>query len=130
MKHVVSYDPRAADRRSANQWRHLAEAPKPTLREKAYAAVMYGVVAVGVGVAVFYVTPAHSAGSMASDVRIIRVSPSVSVYGNDKAADSRRLETLKQQGRMDLENQRSANERALAADKAYYEKLKDQRKRK
>lgn len=80
-------------------------------------------------VAIIFATPSFAGGSMAPEVRVIRVSPSIWQYGS-KADVASKLESQRQQGRVDLENQRSANRRALEADKAYYAKLKDQRKHK
>lgn len=131
MTSYVNFDPRAAERRTREAWMSVpVQVPEPYKPSKLRTVLCYGIVVLGVGYSVFCLTPAHAAGSMASDVKIIHVSPSISVYGNDKATQSRSMEVLKQQGRMELENQRSDNRRALEADKAYYQKLKDQRKAK
>lgn len=71
-------------------------------------------------------------GSMAQDVRVIRVSPSVSMYGTAREIRKQKTwevrEAIKHNNASDLEEQRSDNRRALEADKAYYKKLADQRK--
>lgn len=109
--------------------------PLPKSRaQRAWTWVGYGLVALGVGVAAFVVTPAHAQGSMAPDVRVIVVSPSVTIMGLGAQASSGRQqeiqlkETLKHRSDMELEQLKSDNRRALEADKAYYEKLKFQRK--
>jgi len=113
---------------------HVAfQPPAPTRWERARTALAYASVIVGVGVAAFLVTPAHASGAFGIEVRVIHVSPSVSTYGTvrdmQKRQDFVARESVKTQNRMALERQKSADARALAADKAYYEKLKDQRKR-
>lgn len=126
----ISFDPRAAERRSREAWMEVPVSLVEKKPSRVWSWFCHGVVVVSVGYCAYTITPAHAAGALAQDVRIIHVSPSITVYGNDKAVANQRLESLKQDGRMELENQRSVNQRALAADKAYYEKLKDQRKRK
>ena len=107
--------------------------PKLTLFERVRMTVAYATVAVGVGVAVFYVTPSHAAGSMAQDVRVVSVSPSIVQYGS-KIEQKMKADIVRDNNKavrsLELENQRSINQRALEADKAYYAKLKDQRKHK
>jgi hypothetical protein len=114
----------------SREYRNITiQPPKPTLFEKIRAAVAYTVVTVGVGVAVFYVAPAHAAGSMAQDVRIIHVSPSVVQYGS-KTERQIQVDNNKAQNQLNLEQLKFEHSRQLNADKAYYEKLKDQRKHK
>lgn len=124
----VNYDIRALEKRARNQWRDAVaelQPKKPTIFDKVLTVIAYGAMAAAVGYAVFVVTPAHSAGSMATDVRIIHVTPRVAQIDKKAAAEAQ-----KQQGRMELENLKSANRRQLESDKAYYSKLKDQRKHK
>ncbi len=107
--------------------------PKPTTLEKVWQVCAYTSVVVGVGVAAFFVTPAHSAGSQGRDVKVIHVSPSIVQYGG-KIERKMRADIARDNNKavrsLELENQRSTNRRALEADKAYYQKLKDQRKAK
>lgn len=72
---------------------------------------------------------AFSQGSMGRDVNVIRVSPSISYYGDSrkqKQFESR--EAVKLNSRMILEEQKQLHKRQLEADKAYYKKLEAQRK--
>ena len=75
---------------------------------------------------------ASSQGSMAPEVRVVRVSPSVSVYGSVHDVKKQRAyearEAVKLSNQMQLEELKSENKRLLEADKAYYKKLADQRK--
>lgn len=101
-------------------------------RARAWRYVCYGVVLAGVAVAAFVVTPAHAGqGSMAPEVRVIRVSPSVSFFGSREErkmkADVTR-DYYQHQNDMELEELRGRNDRALEADRAYYKKLEWQRK--
>lgn len=77
-------------------------------------------------------SPAWAGGSMASDVRIIRVSPSITSYGSirdmQKRQDFQAREDIKLQGRMALEEQKFQHKRQLEADRAYYKKLAQQKK--
>jgi exopolysaccharide biosynthesis protein len=77
-------------------------------------------------------TPAWAGGSMASDVRVIRVSPSITSYGIVREIQKRQefeyKETYKLNGKMALEDQKFQQKRQLEADRAYYKKLADQRK--
>lgn len=111
----------------------------PSLWERygqhAYAAIMYGLVVAGVGVATYaMVTPAHSAGSMASEVRVIHVSPSIQSFEDTREGRRLKADTVRDNNRhrQDMERleRRYELERALEADRAYYRKLIDQRKRK
>lgn len=71
-------------------------------------------------------------GSMAPEVRVIRVSPSVSVYGTPKEKRQLRQyearEAIKLNNQLILEDRKAENKRRLEADKAYYKKLAEQRK--
>lgn len=104
----------------------------PTRWERCRKVLAYGVLAVGVFTAVYVVTPARAGGSMGHDVKIIRVSPSVSVYGNTREERKMKADVVRDNNRhsnvMELEELRGRNERALEADRAYYRKLADQRK--
>lgn len=100
---------------------------------KAWEALGYGLVVAGVGLAAFILaTPAHANGSMGIDVKVVRVSPSITSFGDTR--EGRKLkadvtrDAAKHQQRMELEQQKSDNARALEADRAYYKKLADQRK--
>lgn len=77
-------------------------------------------------------TQAMSQGSMAPEVRVIRVSPSVSVYGSTQDIKKQRVyearEAVKLSNQMQLEELKAYNKRLLEADKAYYKKLAEQRK--
>jgi len=120
--------------RQSREYRLITITPAPpTLFERVRVTVAYVAVAAGIGYAVFVVTPANAAGSMAQDVRVVSVSPSIVVIGTKEErkmkADIAR-DNNKALNNMELENQRSINRRYEAADKAYYEKLKDQRKHK
>jgi hypothetical protein len=98
-------------------------------------ALVYGVVALGVAAATFYVTPVFAQGSMAPEVRVIVVNPSPSIVRLGQAASDaktrefRAREQIKQNHRLQLEEQKFLHRRMLEADKAYYKKLTDQRKR-
>lgn len=108
---------------------------QPSLWEKVKPWVAYGVVLAGVATAAFIVTPAHAGGSMAHDVKVIVVSPSVTIMGlgaqgdTARQAEVRLKETLKHRSDMELEQLKSDNARALEADRAYYKKLEFQRKK-
>lgn len=99
---------------------------------KVWAILAYAGLVAGVALATYVVTtPAHAAGSMGIDVRVVHVSPSVTIYGT---REERRLkadvarDNNRHQQRLELEQQRSNNARALEADRAYYKKLEAQRK--
>jgi len=120
--------------RQTREYRDITiQPPKPTLYEKVKTAIAYTSVAVGFGIAAFYVTPVNAAGSMAQDVRVVSVSPSIVQYGS-KIEQKLRADIVRDNNKavrnMELEDQRSVNRRLLEADKAYYAKLKDQRKHK
>lgn len=109
---------------------------EPTWPEALRTWLGYTAVAAGVGFAVFtYVEPAHArdVGTMNHEARVVYVSPSVSIYGS-KIEQKMKADINRDNNRANnaysLEQQRSDNRRALEADKAYYKKLSDQRKRK
>lgn len=130
---LIHYNSKVVERRERQSWMNVpVQAPTPTLLERVWHGLMYTSVVVGVGVSVFIlVTPAHArdVGVMNHEARVI--SPSISSYGTnieqklraDIVRDNNRFEN-----QMQLENQRSDNQRALEADKAYYKKLEWQRK--
>lgn len=109
--------------------------PLPQSRaQRIWTRIGYGLVIVGVGVAAFLVTPAHAGGSMANSVKVIVVSPSVTIMGLDSQAASGRQqeirlkENMRRSTELELEQLKSDNRRALEADRAYYKKLEFQRK--
>src|SRR6266511_683758 len=119
-----------ADRRETLLWRDVViQPPKPSLLSRVWTVVCYTSVATAVGVAVFLVTPAHAGGSMAQEVRVVHVSPSVVLYGS-KLYRKLKVDNNKAQNSINLEQLKFEHSRQLLADKAYYEKLKDQRKHK
>lgn len=137
MTSQVNFDIRALERRARNSWRDVdvaIQAPRPTVFERVRAAVAYGTVAAVVGWAVFYVTPSHAAGAMAHDVNRVTASPSFVYFGDTREGRKAQADIMRDDNRAarqtELENLKFQHERALAADKAYYEKLKDQRKHK
>lgn len=100
-----------------------------------YKAVMSGLVVLGVGIATYaMVTPAHSAGSMASEVRVIHVSPSIQSFGDTREGRKLRADTVRDNNRHEQSMERLEREyqlkRSIEADRAYYRKLVDQRKKK
>lgn len=118
--------------RQSREYRTITiQPPKLTLFERVRMTVAYTSVAVGVGVAAFYVTPSHAAGSMAQDVRVVSVSPSIVQYGS-KIEQKMKADIVRDNNKavrnMELENQRSINQRMLEEDRAYYKKLEWQRK--
>lgn len=89
--------------------------------------------------ALMFCGSAFAQGSMAPEVnsaapavRVIRVSPSVSVYGTPKEQRQQKQwearEAVKFNNQVELENLKAYNKRLLEADKAYYKKLAEQRK--
>jgi hypothetical protein len=132
----ISYDYRALEARSRNAWRDIEleiQPIKPTWKTKAWTTFNYALIVAVVGVSVYYVTPAHArdVGVMNHEAR--QISPSVVLYGSatrqkfqaDVARDNNKAEN-----QMELENLKFDHQRQLLEDKAYYEKLKDQRKHK
>lgn len=108
---------------------HAKFVTAPTRWEKFCTFVAYGSVVVGVGVAVFAVTPVHAAGSMAQEVRRVSVSPSIIQFGS-KTDNQMKIDNNKAFNNLELEDRRSINRRILEEDKAYYKKLEWQRKHK
>jgi len=108
-------------------------APKPTLCERVRTAIAYASVAAGVGFAVFYVTPVSAQGSMAQDVRVVSVSPSIVQFGTpveQKLRADITRDNNRAANQMQLEDQRALHQRQLEEDRAYYKKLEWQRKQK
>lgn len=96
--------------------------------------VAYAALVAGVGLAVFVAsTPAHSAGAFGIDVKVVHVSPSVTYFGDTKEGRKLRAdvarEGVKHQNRMEEIDRKAEHQRALEADRAYYKKLADQRKK-
>lgn len=107
--------------------------PTPSRWAKARQIIAYTALVAGVGLAVFVAaTPAHSAGSMASDVRVIEVSPSITYLGDTREGRRLQADTIRDKARFEqrqkLQQDRSIQQRALEADRAYYKKLEFQRK--
>lgn len=111
------------------------KAPEPIGPGRFRTFVAYAAVAVGVAVATFVVTPVYAQGSMAPSVRVVVAKPSASILMLGQRAEMERdrefrvREQIKQNHRLELETARAANRRALEADRAYYKKLADQRKK-
>jgi len=129
----LTLDEKAELGRSLRDRVHYVVNDEPTWGEVVRLWLGYTAVAAGVGFAVFvYVEPAHAGGSMANAVRT--VSPSIVYAGPSKIERKMKADMMRDDNRARndsaLEQQRSDNRRALEADKAYYAKLKDQRKRK
>lgn len=132
---IIHYDPRAMEKAQFKSWRELArevEPKKPTLANKVWASLMYGTVVAVVGWAFFYITPAHAAGSMAQDVRVVTASSSFVYFGDTREGRKAKADIArdnnKAQRNIELENLKFEHSRQLLNDKAYYERLKDQRK--
>jgi hypothetical protein len=134
MTSQINYDIRALERRARSAWRDVEVAiqpPQPTIRGKVWAAFNYSLVAVAIGVTVFYVTPSHAAGSQSNTPSIIYLGDKAKIQmrvDNNKANNATRLEKLKSENQLQLEDAKALHARQLAEDKAYYDKLKDQRK--
>lgn len=133
MTSSINFDRRALERRAQNKWRNVEAqvAPRPESRLKTIFA--YGVVAVGVAVAAFYVTPVRAAGSMANTPSIVYMGEKAKLdirRDNNKALNTMQLQRQRSADQLRLEDAKSLHQRQLAEDRAYYEKLKDQRKHK
>lgn len=79
---------------------------------------------------VFTATPGLAGGSMAPEVRIIRVNPPASIRRADEW-NARKKEIARQDRAAEKsaeKSQRAAERRALEADKAYYKRLEADRK--
>lgn len=78
----------------------------------------------------FLAGSAGAAGSMASDVRVIRVNPTPSIVrmGESARSEKTRIIRLKEQAKTDREVMKFEQKRALEADKAYYKRLEQDRK--
>lgn len=133
----VNFDIRALEKRAQSSWREVEVAIQPsppTVFERVRAAVAYGSIVAVVGWAAFYVTPSHAAGSMAQEVRRVTVSPSMVYFGDTREARKAKADILRDDNKaaraVELENLKFDHQRQLLEDKAYYEKLKDQRKHK
>jgi hypothetical protein len=128
MTSTISYDHRALEKRAENQWRRVVAdvQPKPESRLKAIFA--YGVVAAGVAVAAFYVTPSHAASNTSSIV-YMGTQAKINVRRDDnKAINQMEIDRRKFVNQMKLEEAKSLYARQLEEDKAYHKKLEWQRK--
>lgn len=125
----ISFDRRALESRSRNAWRDLAlEVQTPPKTSKLKAFVAYGVVAVGVAVAAFYVTPSHAA-SKTSSIIYLGEKAKLDIRVNErKASNQMAVDNNRLYNQLRLEDAKSLHARQLEEDKAYHKKLEWQRK--
>jgi type IV secretory pathway VirB10-like protein len=124
----VNYDRRALERRAENKWRNIPAQVAEVRPSKFKMIVAYGVVAAGVAVAAFYVTPSHAADKTSSIIYLGEKAKFDMRVNERKASNQMAVDNNRLYNQLQLEDAKSLHARQLEEDKAYHKKLEWQRK--